>query len=77
MPWALDLSGRLDLGDVRCRAALEAGARITIGSDAHSTDELALLPCGVDQARRGWARKADVANTRPLAGLMNLLHGRR
>ncbi len=48
---------RLDLDDVRCRAALEGGARITIGSDAHSADELALLPFGVDQARRGWAPK--------------------
>jgi len=68
---------RLDLDDVRCRAAIEGGARITIGSDAHSTDELALLPFGVDQARRGWARQADVANTRPLAGLLKLLHGGR
>jgi hypothetical protein len=31
----------------------------------------------VDQARRGWAEKGDVANTRPLGRLLTLLHGKR
>jgi hypothetical protein len=33
---------------------------------------------GVDQARRGWAERERIANTRPLAALLKLLHrGRR
>jgi hypothetical protein len=32
---------------------------------------------GVEQARRAWLGKADVANTRSLAALEKLLHGGR
>ena len=40
--------------------------------------ELGFMQWGVDQARRGWAERKDVANTRPLAQLLKLLHrGRR
>jgi DNA polymerase (family 10) len=69
---------RLDLDDVASRAAAARGVPIVISSDAHSVAELRFMRWGVDQARRGWLRKADVANTRPLAELMKLLHaGRR
>jgi DNA polymerase (family 10) len=69
---------RLDLDDVSCRAAIAQGARVTISTDAHSRDELRNMRWGVDQARRGWASKDDVANTRPLRSLLKLLHrGRR
>jgi DNA polymerase (family 10) len=69
---------RLDLDDISCRAALARGATITISTDAHSRDELRNMRWGVDQARRGWAAKRDVANTRPLKALVKLLHrGRR
>jgi DNA polymerase (family 10) len=65
---------RLDLDDVACRAALARGARLVISSDAHAVSELGFMRWGVEQARRGWARKPDVANTRPLAALLKLLH---
>ncbi len=68
---------RLDLDDVLSRAAVRAGAILSLGSDAHSVAELRFMRWGVDQARRGWVRKRDVANTRPLAEVMKLLHGRR
>lgn len=68
---------RLDLDDVTARAAVRAGVRLTIGSDAHAAGELRFMRWGVDQARRAWARKRDVANTRPLSELLPLLHGRR
>jgi DNA polymerase (family 10) len=69
---------RLDLDDISCRAAIALGVTITISTDAHSRDELRNMRWGVDQARRGWAAKGDVANTRPLKGLVKLLHrGRR
>jgi len=68
---------RLDLDDLSVRAVLNAGARIIIDTDAHSPAELRFMRWGVDQARRGWAEKADVANTRPLSRFMKLLHAHR
>ncbi len=55
---------RLDLNDVHCRMAKEAGVRVSIGTDAHSTGGLGNIRFGVDQARRGWLEPDDVLNTR-------------
>ena len=55
---------RLDLNDVQCRMAKEAGVRVSIGTDAHSTGGLGNIRFGVDQARRGWLEPDDVLNTR-------------
>ena len=69
---------RLDLDDLAVRAALERGATLAISTDAHATAELGFMRWGVDQARRGWATRDRVANTRPLDQLLGLLHaGRR
>ncbi|SON56350.1 DNA polymerase/3'-5' exonuclease PolX [Hartmannibacter diazotrophicus] len=56
---------RLDLDDIRCRQAKEAGVRLAISTDAHSTVGLGAMRYGVDQARRGWIEAGDVLNTRP------------
>ncbi|MFP3937685.1 MAG: DNA polymerase/3'-5' exonuclease PolX [Phycisphaerae bacterium] len=55
---------RLDLRDVHVRAAIDAGAKILINTDAHSTGELDLMKYGVTTARRGWAEKKHILNTR-------------
>jgi len=68
---------RLDLDDVAARAVVSRGARLVVSTDAHAVAELGFMRWGVDQARRGWARRDDVANTRPLAGLLKLLHRSR
>jgi DNA polymerase (family 10) len=60
---------RLDLDADMARQALAAGARLTIGSDAHSGASLDLISFGVLTARRAGARAQDVANTRPWAEL--------
>ena len=60
---------RLDLDDVYARAARDAGVPLVISSDAHHVDELRYLRYGVDVARRGWCRAADIANTLPLRAL--------
>jgi DNA polymerase (family 10) len=65
----LELNGsdeRLDLDDRRARAALDAGNRFVIDSDAHYVDEFDNLDWGVAQARRAWLEPANVLNTRPL-----------
>ncbi len=65
----LELNGsdeRLDLDARRARAALEAGNRFVIDSDAHYVNEFGNLDWGVAQARRAWLTPADVLNTLPL-----------
>ena len=68
---------RLDLSDGDIRVALDSGCRVVISTDAHSTRDLAFMRWGVDHARRGWVRAADVANTLPLHAFRQLLHGAR
>ncbi|MDD3487580.1 MAG: DNA polymerase/3'-5' exonuclease PolX [Candidatus Moranbacteria bacterium] len=53
---------RLDLNDVNIRRAVEAGVRISFGTDSHSKNQLHNLELGIAQARRGWATKKDVIN---------------
>jgi len=75
-PCYLEVNGqpaRLDLDDVHVKAARDRGVLLSIASDAHSADQLAYLKDGVQQARRGWARKHDVLNTRSIAELRKLL----
>ena len=54
---------RLDLRDVHVKAAIDAGAKIIINTDAHSIADLELMHYGVSTARRGWATAGDVLNT--------------
>ena len=54
---------RLDLDDVSCRKAMEAGAQVSIGTDAHALNQMEFLPLGVSVARRGWLTVNDVLNT--------------
>jgi DNA polymerase (family 10) len=67
---------RLDLRDEHIRRAVQAGVKLTIDSDAHDRAHMTYLSFGVDQARRGWARKDDVLNTRPVRGLLDGLKDR-
>ncbi|MCE5326735.1 MAG: DNA polymerase/3'-5' exonuclease PolX [Planctomycetaceae bacterium] len=57
-------SDRLDLPDTYCRRAKDAGVKFTLGTDAHKTEDLSLMPQGVYVARRGWLERSDVLNTR-------------
>ena len=61
---------RLDLDDVNCRAAMERGVMMSIGTDAHALNQLDFLPMGVSVARRGWLEAKDVANTLSLKELL-------
>ena len=64
---------RLDLKDEYARKAVEAGVKLVIDSDAHSINHLHYLEFGVATARRGWARKSDVVNTKPLKEFLKML----
>ena len=65
----LELNGsdeRLDLDDRRARAALDAGNRFVVDSDAHYLHEFDNLDWGVSQARRAWLEPRNVLNTLPV-----------
>ena len=63
---------RRDLSEVNARAAVRAGVRIVINSDAHRTDTLSNMQWGVLTARRGWLSAEDVVNTRSWPELQKL-----
>jgi len=57
--------------------AIEAGVKLVINTDAHRLHQLDYMPFGVATAERGWATKADVLNTWPLAKLKTWLAAKR
>jgi DNA polymerase (family X) len=75
---ALELSGdpdRLDLTDLHCRMARDAGAMVTIGSYAGAPRELDRLELAVTQARRGWLEPRHALNAAPWRELRSKLRG--
>ena len=64
---------RLDLPDVLVRDAVKLGIKLTLGTDTHSLDMIDNIKYGVDVARRGWAEKKDIVNTRNLKEFEELL----
>jgi DNA polymerase (family 10) len=68
---------RLDLKDEHVRKAVEAGVKLVIDSDAHSINHLNFLHYGIATARRGWAKKSDVINTKPLKEFLKSLKNPR
>jgi DNA polymerase (family 10) len=68
---------RLDLDWIHCKRARALGVQLVINPDAHSTEDLAYIPYGVDVARRGWLEKSDVFNTKTAAQVAKALEARR
>ena len=71
----LEMNGspRLDLDDSLARAAGKAGARLTVASDAHRTEELSQLAYAVSMARRAWLTSEQVISTRSADALLELV----
>ncbi len=62
---ALELNShydRLDLDELHLKKAKEKGVKITIGTDTHFADGLAMMRYGLGIARRAWLEKNDVLN---------------
>ncbi len=64
---------RLDLDDLHARRARDAGARIVISSDSHSTAGFGALRWGIAVARRAWLTRDDVLNTRSVEDFRSAL----
>jgi DNA polymerase (family 10) len=69
-PWRLDLDDRLSA------AAKEAGVKLAISTDAHTTTGLDVMRCGILQARRAGLEAGDVVNTLSLPSLKETLKKR-
>jgi DNA polymerase (family 10) len=63
---------RLDLSAENARLAADAGIKIAVSTDAHSTYEFDLVRYGVDQARRAGLEKSHVLNCLPWDKLQRL-----
>lgn len=67
---------RLDLSAENARIVRQAGIKIAISTDSHSTGEYRTIRYGIEQARRAGLEKADVINCQPLAAVLHLFSGR-
>ncbi len=70
------LPERSDLKDEYIRKCVEAGVKMSIDSDAHAAAHYDFLECGIAQARRGWAERADIVNAWPLEKILGFLKNR-
>lgn len=67
---------RLDLNDVNIKRAVGRGVKLSLGTDAHSKNQLHYLELGTAQARRGWATKKDIVNCMSAEDLLKFLKGK-
>ncbi|MBA3296581.1 MAG: PHP domain-containing protein [Acidobacteria bacterium] len=78
---ALEIDGapsHLDLDGEHARAAVTAGATVTIDSDCHRAKALGRqMLLGVGTARRGWVEKRHVLNARPLEEVRAFIRAKR
>jgi DNA polymerase (family 10) len=70
-PW------RLDLDDIHAKAAIAAGAMLSIDTDAHKTAGFLDMPFGISVARRAWATKLNVINCLSLSALRQFIQRKR
>jgi DNA polymerase (family 10) len=68
---------RSDLDAAHVRAAVQAGVPLAINTDAHHPDHFEYIELGEAIARRGWAGKADVVNTKNVKDLLAFLSKKR
>ena len=67
---------RSDLSDLHLRQAKEAGCKIIVNTDAHTTEELDQIDDGIVQLRRAWLTPADLINTQPIDKFLKSLRPR-
>lgn len=68
---------RLDLSDVNARAALAAGVKLSINTDAHAIEALEEMPLGIGVARRAGATPEQVINCMTIAELKEFVGRKR
>jgi len=66
-PWRLDMDWRW------WHRARDRNVLTSINPDAHATEQLQFLAYGIRLARKGWLRREDIVNTRPLEEMTSWL----
>ncbi len=64
---------RLDIDWRHIKSALSKNVMLSINPDAHKTEGIRLVNYGVGIARKGWAKKSDILNTRSAAEVYDIL----
>ncbi len=64
---------RLDLNDQNAFEAIKAGCTLSVDTDSHNSSELLYMEGGVQQARRAWAQKENILNTKSYQELKEFL----
>lgn len=65
---------RMDLASEFVRGAIQRGLLLVASTDAHSTAELkSHLPFAISTARKGWAQRKDIINTRDVDGFLKAI----
>lgn len=64
---------RLDLPDTLVRDAVKLGVKLTLGTDTHEVNMMDNMIYGVNVARRGWATRKDIINSKNLKELQEML----
>ncbi|WP_375746566.1 DNA polymerase/3'-5' exonuclease PolX [Corallococcus interemptor] len=76
---AVEINGkpaRLDIKSEYVRQAVGLGVKLVVSCDAHRQEDLRNLAYAVATARRGWARKQDILNTRSAESFLAALRER-
>ncbi|HEX4124451.1 MAG TPA: DNA polymerase/3'-5' exonuclease PolX [Tepidisphaeraceae bacterium] len=68
---------RLDLNEINARAAIAAGVKLAIDTDAHAPAGLDEIELGVAVARRAWVEAGDIINCWPARQLMQFIRNKR
>jgi len=75
---ALELNTfRADLSPEMVRKCVEKGLLVAIVTDAHAPSHLRYLKIGLGLARRGWAKKEDILNTRTVEEIKEFVRRKR
>jgi DNA polymerase (family 10) len=68
---------RLDIDWRHIKSALSKNVMLSINPDAHKTEGIRFVNYGVGIARKGWAKKSDILNTRIASEVYNILRSIR
>lgn len=68
---------RSDLSAQHIHAAINAKVPLVINTDAHDADQFSYIALGEALARRGWAKKSDIVNTKNVKDLLGYLSKKR
>ncbi|RMA97574.1 DNA polymerase/3'-5' exonuclease PolX [Hydrogenothermus marinus] len=68
---------RMDIDDIWVKKAVEEGVKLVISTDSHNLGSFEYMKAGVAIARRGWATKKDILNTRSWKEVQKFINEKR